>query len=881
MQNATEFVSVYLDDVIVFSETFTDHIKHLEAVFDRLKEAGLMLNPKKCRIVCNEVEYLGHVVTPQGLKPNNRNLDAVKNFPPPANLRQLQQFLGLTSYYRRFVPGYAKIAYPLHTLTRKGALFQWSAECETAFEILRIKLLTSPLLAYPDFSKDFTLETDASKFGLGAILSQYQEDQKLHPVAYASRSVSTTETNYAITDLETLAAVWAVTHFRYYLYGHDVTIITDHAAVKATLGAPNLTGKHARWWSKVYGSGIKQINIIHRAGKKNLHADCLSRQPVMPAPPDEDANTEVQVAQISSNPNTINNLLQVEPETTENNNCSDTISNEQLKDQELAPIIMYLKDGTLPEDIKLASKIVAKATLYAIYNGILYYVGPTQTETSRVVVPQQLRQEIMQNYHDGHLAGHFSGPRLYKTLVQRWWWPHIYTDAMSYANNCPQYAIVDGTGRRQKPLLQPIATERPFQIIGVDIMELPVTTQGNRYVIVFQDLFTKWPMVFPTPDQKSERIARLLVEEIVPYFGVPEAVLSDRGTNLLYIIFNERHLSTTRNKKLNTTASHPQCNGVVERFNRTLKSMLRKQAAKFGMQWDKYLSGVLWAYHNTPHSTTGEKPSFLLFGFDCRSPTEAALLPAKSLRATNANVSDYREQMVLSLSSARSLAIKTSKEAQRRYKVQYDKTARTSKLRVGDWALVYFPQDEIGKTRKLSQPWHGPYRIISLDDPDVTISKIYFPDDPLIQIHQSRVQKCPLSLPSGFYWYGAKRSKPGRPPKQVLKQLAAIEAEIEKHSPSKNPKQTEVEDIPLHQTITGDTAIKSRVSQKTPGPDITQLTSQLDNTKTPIDCLRSLNATKKNRGSKATRQPVIECPYSLISRKTLGTSLSGRGNDVK
>ena len=420
-ENATEFVSVYLDDVIVFSETFTDHIKHLEAVFDHLKEAGLMLNPKKCRIVCNEVEYLGHVVTLQGLKPNNRNLDAVKNFPPPVNLRQLQQFLGLTSYYRRFVPDYAKIAYPLHILTRKGALFRWSAECETGFEILRTKLLTSPLLAYPDFSKDFTLETDASKFGLGAILSQYQEDQKLHPVAYASRSVSTTEANYAITDLEMLAVVWAVTHFRYYLYGYDVTIITDHAAVKAILGVPNLTGKHARWWSKVYGSGIKQINIIHHAGKKNLHADCLSRQPVIPAPPDEDANIEVQIAQISSNPNTVNNLLQVEPETTENNNCSDTMSNEQLKDQELAPIIMYLKDGTLPEDIKLASKIVAEATLYAIYNGILYYVGPTQTETSRVVVPQQLRQEIIQNYHDEHLAGHFSGLRLYKTLVQRWW----------------------------------------------------------------------------------------------------------------------------------------------------------------------------------------------------------------------------------------------------------------------------------------------------------------------------------------------------------------------------------------------------------------------------------------------------------------------------
>ena len=509
------------------------------------------------------------------------------------------------------------------------------------------------MLPYPDFNKDFTLETDASKHGLGDILSQYKEDQQLHPIAYASRSVSATEANYGITDLETLAVhvVWAVTHFRYCLYGHNVTIITDHAAVRAILGAPNLTGKHARWWSKVYGSGITQVNIVHRSGKKNQHADCLSRQPVMPAPPDENANTEVHIAKISSEPqisgeeSTIDILLQNEPEVAEKTS-GDTFSTEQLMDQELKPIILYLKDGTLPQDTKLAKKIIAEATLYAIFDDILYYIGPTQKEISRVVVPQQLRQKIMQEYHDGRLAGHFSGPRLYKTLVWSWWWPHMYTDAMNYANSCPQCAIVEGTGRRQKPLLQPIVTERPFQIVGVDIMELPITARGNRYVIVFQDLFTKWPLVFLTPDQKAERIARLLVEEIVPTFGVPEAILSDRGTNLLSFVMKDI-CKLLGIKKLNTTASHPQCNGAVERFNRTLKSMLRKQAAKMGGQWDQYLSGVLWAYRNTPHSSTGEKPSFLLFGYDCRSPMESALLPAKSLRVTN--VSDYREQMMLSV----------------------------------------------------------------------------------------------------------------------------------------------------------------------------------------------------------------------------------------
>ena len=195
--------------------------------------------------------------------------------------------------------------------------------------------------------------------------------------------------------------------------------------------------------------------------------------------------------------------------------------------------------------------------------------------------------------------------------------------------------------------------------------------------------------------------------------------------------------------------------------------MLRKQAAKVGAQWHQYLSGVLWPYHNTPHSST-EESHFLLFGFDCCSPIESALLPPKSLRVTD--VSDYREQMVLSLSTTKSLAMKANREAQQWYKLQYYKTVRTSQYRVGNIVLVYFPQDETGKSWKLSHPWHGPYQVISLNDPDITLTKIYFLDDPSIQVHQSRVQHYPPPLPSEFYWYGAERSRPGRPSKKKLKQ---------------------------------------------------------------------------------------------------------------
>ena len=203
-------------------------------------------------------------------------------------------------------------------------------------------------------------------------------------------------------------------------------------------------------------------------------------------------------------------------------------------------------------------------------------------------------------------------------------------------------------------------------------------------------------------------------------------------------------------KKLNTTAHHPQCNGMVERFNRTFKAMLRKHVSQFGMQWDTYLSGVLWAYHNTPHSSTGEKPSFLLFGFHCRYPTEAATLPTKRLNATD--ITDYREELVLNSSSARTLAAKSILKAQQNQKDQYNRHTNSSKLKVGDWILIHFPHEKSGKYRKLSRPWHGPYcivscnnpdinRIVSCNNPDIMAVKIFFPSDPPVQVHQSRVNR--------------------------------------------------------------------------------------------------------------------------------------------
>ena len=376
----------------------------------------------------------------------------------------------------------------------------------------------------------------------------------------------------------------------------------------------------------------------------------------------------------------------------------------------------------------------------------------------------------------------------------------------TFCRNCPQCAIVLGCGRRNRPTLHPIPVQRPFQILGVDIMDLPMTPQGNKHMVVFLDFFSKWPLVFPVSDQKTTTLVQLLTKEVIPLFGVPEALLSDRGTNLLSHLMHDM-CAMLGIEKLNTTAYHPACNGMVEQFNCTLKTALRKHADRFGCQWDKYLSGVLWAYRNTPHDTTAEKPSFLLFGIDLRAPTEAALLPPTSVTPTD--VDDYREELMLSLSSARDVATQSIRKAQERYKQYHDKKATWTEFKLGQWVLVRFPQEESGRQTKLSRPWHGPYRIISQDDPDLTVQMVYFPDDGPIQVHQSRVTRCPSQFPAGYYWYGDKSRGPGRPPKWVTELLTtdkdAKRSESQPEKPEPSPMSpAQVQDSDLEQEAGAD-----------------------------------------------------------------------------
>jgi len=297
----------------------------------------------------------------------------------------LCQFLGLTSYYRRFIERFSKIASPLHHLTKRVE-WNWTNECQQAFELLKEKLISAPVMSYPNFDLDFMLETDASIKGLGAVLSQRKPGSACHPIAYASRSLSNPERHYSITELETLAVVWAIQHFRTYLYGHDVTVITDHSAVRAILDNPESNGKHARWWLKVFGSGINHLKVIHRPGRENTAADALSRNPLAGLSSTTEVDAMVSKVYSTQSTGDITSAPRPSIEMTEGN-----FHVEQRKDPKLKVLINYLEEEKLPSNDFDARKAAAQARNFTLIDKILSLLDGRPRNRRRAVVPCHLR----------------------------------------------------------------------------------------------------------------------------------------------------------------------------------------------------------------------------------------------------------------------------------------------------------------------------------------------------------------------------------------------------------------------------------------------------------------------------------------------------------
>lgn len=672
---------VYLDDVVIFSKTREEHLERLQMVLDRLRQHGLHLKASKCRFMQLKLKLLGFVISAAGVLPDPEKVEAVAQYPVPSNLKQLQRFLGKVGYYRRFIQDYSVKTWPLTRLTRKDAAWRWTEECQRAFEALKDVLVSAPIMGYPDVHQPFTLVTDASAYGMGAVLSQIQDGAE-KVIAYASKTLNAAQRNYTAGEREYLAIVWAVQLYRHYLIDKKTTVWTDHQVLQYLQNLRDANGRLARWALLLQ---TYDLDIQYRPGSLNHVPDALSRAPLP-------ATHEV-------------NIIRDERE----------VRDKQLEDEEVRELMEYLEKDVVPAGAS-AERVVAAAGCHVVRDGRLYRVvtrdnkiKTTQEAQLRLVVPVGMRAEVLAMCHDAATSGHLGLDRTFTRLSERYYWKSMYADARNWILSCR--VCSERKTPRSVPAgqLQPTVVERPWQRIGMDFVgPLPTSHAGNSYILMFVDYLTKYGIAVATPNHEAVTVAKALVNEVVLRYGSPEELLSDRGAEFRSVLVREM-CRLFDEKKIYTTAYHPQTNGLVEHLNGTMKQMIAMYTNDAADDWDEYLQAVMFAYNTAKQESTGMTPYSLLFGVEARTPADIG----HGVQLTDygpERVMDWRERLILTLQQTRELATKRISAAQEKQKQRYDSTHKAAQYKVG--AQVYLlKESRVKGDSTLRRRWRGPYTV--------------------------------------------------------------------------------------------------------------------------------------------------------------------------
>ncbi len=533
---------VYIDDIVVYSRDIQQHFQDLKKVFAALESAGLTFNLKKYKLVRKSLTFLGHVISEEGIKTEDSKVNAVRNFPTPKNVKEVERFLGLAGWYHRFIPYFSECAAPLHALKKKGIPWNWSEECQHSVEDLKYALQKAPALMPPDSSRPFKVQTDASDIGLGAAMTCSERGE--HVIAYASRLLQGAENSYAVSEKECLAVVWAVEKWRQYLEGRPFVVLTDHAALTWVFNHPRPTSRLTRWAIRLQGF---DFTVRYRKGRCNVVPDSLSR-----AMSEEEPLGCVAVCQVID----VNGDLPINWE---------ELGQSQKSDQSLQP---------LWDEAKL-NPIDPQRIHYVEQNNFLFRCIPDgqKGHTLQVIIPKYLRQQFLQFAHDNPLSGHLGRMKTLRRLLNVVYWPEIQQDVWGYCKRCqvcqqykPRISKLSGT-------LQSTPVKEPGYMVGIDLMgPFPRSMKLNEYLLVTVNYCSKWVEVFPLRSAKTPLITNILIKEIFTRWGVPTYLVSDRGPQFTSQLLHATCRQWGAIQKL-TTAYHPQTN-LTERVNRTLKIMI-------------------------------------------------------------------------------------------------------------------------------------------------------------------------------------------------------------------------------------------------------------------------------------------------------------------
>lgn len=713
-------VLIYLDDIIIFSKTFEDHLKHLDQVLSRLAQYGLKLKPEKCHLMKSKINYLGHVVEAKGVSPDPDKILAVRAWTPPKTVTELRSFLGLVGYYRRFIPNFASVAAPLtqllcgHPAHQKGKSSpsiheSWGREQSEAFETLKAKLTSAPILAYADYCKPFRVYTDGSLQGLGAVLAQEQNGTE-RVIAFASRSLRPTErnpANYSSFKLELLAVVWAVTEkFAEYLVGGQVDIYTDNNPL-AYLETAKLGALEQRWVAR-----LAQFNytIHYKPGRSNGNADALSRFPHDQPQEDIDQRLEeyeVVPSRVNRREHRASSALQSDqiPQRGPEIHTPQEWIKLQWKDPDIGQLMKYWDRNRKPdyrERRRLSPtlcQLLKQWTKLERYNGLLYRKTRIPGEPRiihQLIIPQSEALEVCQVFHC--TGGHFCAERTEAFVRKYVFCPGLTKWVLKVCQECQSCATHKGKSEKTTPLV--VSTGEPFELLTMDFLTV-ADTSGFRYALVFVDHFSKFAIVVPTKDQTAITTAKLFWKHVVQPYGCPKRILSDQGPNFESQLFSELcRLSGIR--KSHTTPYHPQGNGVCERFNRTLLGLIRTLEQEQRERWPQYVGDVVWAYNQTVHRATGYTPHFLMFGRCGRLPVDLLLETPESI--TSRTPDEWVQDHWHRLAQAKQIVLGRHQD------LADNSSVNLLPLKPGDRVLVCNPRHIRGS--KLEPKWEPcPYRV--------------------------------------------------------------------------------------------------------------------------------------------------------------------------
>ena len=677
-----KFVMVYLDDIVIFSQSVEEHEEHLSQVFDALEGNGLKLKASKCTFSASSVELLGYVVSADGIKCNPGKTEAIANLPTPRNVKDVRSFLGMAGYYKQCVPQFAKVASPLVKLTRKYVRFSWGEEQQEAFDTLKKLLISSRVMAHPNTQKPYKLYTDACEYAVGAILVQEDDEGIECPIQYLSKQLAGAQLRWATIEKEAYAVVYALTKLRPYLYGAEFTIYTDHKPLKALFLSEVKNTKIQRWAVLIaeYGAPIE-----YRKGAHNIRADMLSRI--------RDPQLEVSLVDTTEVWFAAEDLEGEHP-------TSIPWEFDQLEKDSLRE-----EQKEMPE-YKLAFE---EDSGYELKDGLLYTIQapPRGMEYPRLVLPPSCRYRVIRRAHTE--VGHQALRKTLDRLQEAYKWPGQRRDVAKVLAQCERCAINNGRREYPPPTDMPVAAY-PGQIVGMDMCgPFPVTPHGNRYILTVIDHCTGWVEVKPLPTKESQHVLRYLEQEYLPRYGAPEIVITDQGQEFNAVPVNQ-YMKEVGIERRRASPYHPQTNGHIERFHRTLKDMIRKLVNHKASDWEDCLGQALWAHRISTSSVTGFTPFYLQYGRRPRAPL------TKLLNRTEGDDPRAIGERIDELARAFKEAARSTEDS-RRYNLQRLQQRASKKLIQPGDQVVLVAQERA----PLDARWDHQYSVTRVRGPVLTV----------------------------------------------------------------------------------------------------------------------------------------------------------------